>query len=140
MGHPNPPHADRCRLCSDFISDREVLVVPRPSLGRLRFDDGLVVELDRTVVLGRKPTPTSPDARAVTVPDPQRTLSRYHAEVRVVDWQVFVADCGSTNGTCVEVPGQPVMQLRPDDPFLIPGGTAVTMGDVVRFVYEVSQA
>lgn len=137
-GHLNPPHADLCRICATRISDRHVQTVARPSLGRLRFDDGLVVELDRTVVLGRRPTPATPGTGAVTVPDDDRALSRNHAEVRVVDWQVFVVDCDSTNGTCVEIPGQPVAQLRPHDPYLITGGTAVSLGDVVRFVYDVS--
>ncbi|MFP5371917.1 MAG: FHA domain-containing protein [Actinomycetes bacterium] len=137
-GHPNPPHADRCRSCDVAITDREVRTVARPSLGRLRFDDGLVVELDRTVVLGRKPTPSVDGGGAVTIPDEERTLSRDHAEVRVVDWQVFVVDRHSTNGTSVQIPGQPLVQLRPDDPYLITGGTAVMLGDLVRFVFDVS--
>lgn len=141
QGHLNPPHAAACRQCGGAIDDRTVATVSRPSLGRLRFVDGLVVELDRPLLLGRKPRARRQVSVGteglVALPDPEQLLSRTHAEVRLEDWQVLVLDCGSTNGTVVELPGAEPQQLRPEEPCLITPGTKVNLGDGAAFVFEV---
>ncbi len=142
-GHPNPPYATSCRNCRRAITDRTVAVVPRPVIGRLRFEGGPLVPLDRPLLIGRKPPESSTilgePAGAVRLPDPERRLSRIHAEVRLVDWQVQVVDRDSMNHTFVEVPGQSPVQLRPAEAFPIPIGTVVSLGQLVSFVYEVEQ-
>lgn len=144
-GHANPPYADRCRSCNTAIADRRVRMQLRPSLGRLRFDDGLVVDLDRPLLVGRRPRPPESDAGAETpaliaIPDPEMLLSRVHLEVDLDGWQVLVVDCHSVNCTFVEAPGQPVRQLRPEEPCLIGPGTRVDLAHVAAFVYEVPGA
>ena len=59
--------------------------------------------------------------------------------MRLVDWQVQIVDRDSMNHTYVTVPGHAPTQLRPAEPFPIPLGTVVSMGDSVRFTYEVER-
>ncbi len=132
--HPNPPHFDSCRTCGAEITDHSVTVITRPPLGTLTFDDGRVEVLDAPLVVGRKPrvdqTIGSEPARAVALDDPDRLLSRVHAEIRLSDWQVQVIDRESMNHTFVQIPGQTMLQLRPGEPFSIPPGTRITFGEV----------
>jgi hypothetical protein len=134
--HPNPPHGELCRTCGQPIADRTVTTIVRPPLGRLRLPDGRVIELSHPVVLGRRPPEDlsidGEPAQSIRLPDDDKVLSRVHAEVRLVDWQVQVVDRDSMNHTFVELPGHPPMQLRPAEPFPIPLGAIVNLGDSVR--------
>lgn len=140
-GHLNPPHAEACRTCGSAIADRTVHVVARPSLGRLVFDSGLVSEIDRPLRIGRKPTtegvaPTAEVPRLVVLPDPEGSLSRVHAEVRIEGWEVLLVDQDSTNGTLVELPGQAPVRLRPMDPCLLTAGSRITFADIAGCRFE----
>lgn len=138
-GHPNAPQADQCRTCAAPIIDRTVSIIARPVLGTLHFDDGRVERLDVPLVLGRKPKPDQTigdeTGRAIMLDDPDKLLSRVHAEVRLVDWQVQVLDRESMNHTFVQLPGQTMFQLRPGEPFPIPPGTRIILGDVTSCIY-----
>lgn len=140
-GHLNPPQAERCRGCSAAIVDRSIRVVSRPSLGHLSFDGGTVVDIDRPLLIGRKPTAegVADDAEVpglVVLPDPDGSLSRVHAEVRIEGWEVLVVDRNSTNGTFVEIPGQLPVMLRPMEPCLISPGTRITLADVATCAFR----
>lgn len=145
-GHANPPSVERCASCGGPIPDRRVVQVERPVLGRLRFSDGMVVDLDRPLVLGRKPDHApagkigGEDPGLIALPDPDRALSRVHAEVRLEDWHVLVVDRRSANGTVVEIPGEDAMQLHPDQPCLITTGTRVNLAEVISFTFEAPPA
>ncbi len=142
-GHSNPPLGQSCRLCGQPIVDRAIKLVDRPSLGRLRFDDGLVVELDRPLLVGRKPDhqPVPPingeSPGIVALPDPDKALSRLHLEVQIEDWHVLVVDRGSANGTLVEIPGHDGEALRPNQRCMIIAGTRVTLAEAASLTYEV---
>jgi hypothetical protein len=130
LGHLNAPHADVCRACDQQIVDRDVQVVPRPAVGHLRFENGLVVAVDRPLLVGRKPTTeghTGEVPGLVVLPDPDGLLSRVHLEVRLEGWEVLVVDRESLNGTIVTIPGQEPQLLRPLEPFLISAGTAIDL-------------
>lgn len=140
-GHLNPPQADQCRSCGAAIADRTIRVVARPTLGHLRFDGGMVADIDRPMLIGRKPTvdglvPGAEVPALVVLPDPDGSLSRVHAEIRLEGWEVLVVDRDSTNGTRVEVPGQPPVLLRPHEPFLVSPGATITLADVVTCTYQ----
>ena len=141
-GHSNPPQAERCRVCEQPIDDLAISVVSRPVLGRLRFDDGLVVDLDRPVLLGRKPTYRPGQAesvdppRLITLADPDQSLSRLHAEVLIDGWQVSVVDRDSTNGTTVTVPGGRPVDLQPNEPMPVVPGTRIELGDSAACTFE----
>lgn len=140
-GHANPSHADLCRTCDAPVTDRTIHTVARPSLGRIRFDDGTVNELDRHLVLGRNPAPDTlvgdEPADLVRLDDPDHLLSRTHLVLRLDGWQVQAVDRDSLNHTYVQVPGRPAFQLRPGEPYPLPPGTIVRLGDEIGFTYEV---
>lgn len=138
-GHANPPHNDQCRHCRVTIEDRTITTIPRPSLGVLRFEDGHDEALDQPLVIGRKPiadeTTGSEPGRAVRLDDPDKLLSRIHAEVQLAGWQVQVIDRESMNHTFVQIPGQVLFQLRPGEPFPIPPGTRIVFAEVTECRY-----
>ena len=135
-GHANPPTSTSCRLCGVDIADTTVLLVPRPVIARLAFDSGLVVDVDRSQLIGRRPTaPTDADElpNLITLPSPDGDISRAHTAVRVEGWDLLVEDVGSTNGTEVRLPGRDPVRLREHDPVLVVAGTEVTLAGTVRF-------
>lgn len=140
VGHANPSHAELCRTCRAAISDRTVHTVARPSLGLIRFDDGTIAHLDRHLVIGRNPSADSfqdlHPVELLRLDDPDQILSRTHLVLRLDGWQVHAIDCDSLNHTFVQVPGRPAFQLRPNDPYPLPLGSVVRLGDEVGFTYE----
>jgi len=142
-GHLNPPFAERCRVCQEPISPQDPVTVTRPSLGHLRLSNGLVLTLDRGVVLGRNPHAVAgapgPQPNLVRLNDPNKDISSQHLEVRLEGWFVTVRDLKSTNGTQVVLPGQPPITLRADEPMTIGPGAKVVLADVFDFLFEADQ-
>lgn len=139
VGHLNAPYAYDCRICGSTPLRDEVLDVPRPSLGRLRFSSGHVVEVDRPIVIGRAPSPHARTPQPpLLVSVPGADVSRNHVEVRPEDWTTLVIDLNSSNGTSVILPGRPPQRLRPQEPLQIIDGTEVGLTDSVSFRFEVS--
>ena len=105
--------------------------VTRPSLGRLQLDDGDSVELDHDLLIGRNPDRDTDPSRAALrrVKAIGDKVSRSHLEVRLQGWDIFVVDCGSTNGTFV-VPhaGGQVVPVDPGRPQLVEPGATVYFG------------
>jgi hypothetical protein len=105
----------------------------------LCFEDGHTEPLDRPLLIGRKPDPDetsgSEPARAVQLDDPDKVLSRVHAEIRIAEWQVQVIDRESMNHTFVQLPGQVLFQLHPGEPFPIPPGTRIVFAEVAECRY-----
>jgi hypothetical protein len=138
-GHANPPTSTTCRMCGQAVTDTTVMTIPRPVVARLVFDSGLIVDVDRPQLIGRRPS-SPPEAEEipnlVTIPSPDSEISRAHAAVRVEGWDVLVEDVGSTNGTEVRLPGRDPVRLREHDPVLVVSGTEVILAAVVRFQVE----
>jgi len=138
-GHVNPPTAAQCRLCAASLTGAEVVVVPRPVIARLVFDSGLIVDVDRPQLIGRRPTaPTDAEEipNLVTIPSPDSDISRVHTAVRVEGWDLLVEDLGSTNGTEVRLPAREPVRVREHEPVLVVPGTEVTLAGTVRFRVE----
>ena len=116
-----------------------MVAVPRPVLARLVFDSGLVIDVDRPQLIGRRPT-APPEAdeipNLVTIPSPDSDISRAHTGVRIEGWEVLVEDAGSTNGTEVRLPAREAVRLREHEPLLVVPGTEVTLAGTVRFRVE----
>lgn len=114
-------------------------VAPVP-VARVVLSTGLVVPLDRTVLLGRAPQVGRVAARElprlVTVPSPQQDVSRTHAQVRQEGEHVVVTDLESLNGTRVARPGGSVRRLRPGEPTVVAPAEIVDLGDGVTFTVE----
>ncbi|NMN01633.1 FHA domain-containing protein [Bifidobacterium panos] len=64
---------------------------------------GQSITIDRSALLGRKPSETIPEgAKSITVEDPTHTISRNHAAISVdTDGQLWIEDYGSLNGTFI---------------------------------------
>jgi hypothetical protein len=139
QGHPNPPSWERCRTCQAELTG-DAALAPRPLLGRMRTSAGEVVELDRTVVVGRRPraprTSAGDGARLVAVDSPSQDISRSHVEVRLEGWHVLVSDMATTNGTTLLRPGQPPRRLHPGEGVLVADGDVVDLGDGVTLAFE----
>ena len=135
--------ATACRSCGVPLDQVDAVTMPRPVLGVLRFSNGIEVELDRAVIVGRAPKAERISAREIpqliTLPSPDKDISRSHMEVRLDGWHVIVVDLGSTNGTVVTLPGQAPERLRPSEEQPISPGTVVTIAEEITFVYEVSE-
>jgi len=113
-------------------------VEPLPA--RMVLSTGLVVALDRAVLLGRAPQVARVTnrelPRLVTVPSPNQDISRTHAEVRVEGEHVVVTDLDSTNGVHVSRPGEGVRRLHPGEPSVVGTDEVVDLGDGVTFTVE----
>ncbi|WP_125773485.1 FHA domain-containing protein [Antribacter gilvus] len=151
QGHPNPPSRDACRTCGTAL-EGDAHPAPRPSLGRVVITGGTatsgavgsrggqVVELDRPVVVGRRPRSSTTSAsdmpRLVTVSSPQQDISRSHVQITLEDWHVLVADLATTNGTTLMRPGQQPRRLHPNEKELVADGDVVDLGDGVTLTFE----
>lgn len=119
--------------------------VPAPArqpapVARIVLSTGLVVPLDRTVLLGRAPqvgrVSNADLPRLVTVPSSTQDVSRTHAEVRQEDEQVLVTDLASLNGVRVMRPGVAPRRLHPGEPTVVLPGDVVDLGDGATFRLE----
>ncbi|MBO3101242.1 FHA domain-containing protein [Cellulomonas fengjieae] len=110
------------------------------SPARLVLSTGLVVPLDRAVLLGRAPQVARVTnrelPRLITVPSPQQDISRTHAEVRVDGEHVVVTDLDSTNGIHVARAGEGARRLHPGEPSVVGADEVVDLGDGVTFSVE----
>jgi hypothetical protein len=137
--HFNNPNAANCMICGLSMLHLTLNLVsgPRPTLGFIVFDDGSTFGLDRSYVIGREPVPTdgSP-AELLVLSENNETLSRTHAELRLVDWSVQLLDMGSTNGTYIwDHSFERWNQLSPGQPVDLKSGDTVALGRRT-FVFE----
>lgn len=135
--HANPPSRSRCWQCSEPLEGSPVVRVARPALGELAFEDGRVIPLARTVLIGRSPRADRTDATGipelVVVPSPNNDVSRTHARIFLDGWQVLIEDLGSTNGTIVTDRSGDSRRIRAGEPAILVDGTRIDLGDGVRF-------
>lgn len=114
----------------------ERIEAPAPShvegAWRLRAAGGIEVLLVRPVVLGRDPVadPARPDAAAIPLADPARSVSKTHARVEVVEGRVQVTDLASTNGTRVLTAEGASHELEPGRAFDAPNGATLLLGEL----------
>ncbi|MFI6216969.1 FHA domain-containing protein [Nocardia brasiliensis] len=138
--HLNDPRVSFCAVCGIRMDQLTCVLTDgvRPPLGLLLLDDGTSFVLDADCVIGREPEhaeAVSRGARPVRLEDRSGGMSRAHAEIRLVDWDVTVVDGGSTNGTHIRQPGhQDWSRAIPGHPVkLIPGAQVQLGSRVVTF-------
>jgi hypothetical protein len=140
-GHVTSPENSECRVCGLAVPRQAPILVARPPLGVLIFDNGDRVEIDRPVVLGRDPKPvSSPDPETPVlhaVASATGQVSRTHAEIRADGWDVVLTDLDAMNGTAVTLPGASPMAIEPGVPTVITPGARVDLGGESGFVFEV---
>lgn len=104
---------------------------------KLRLSSGLVVSLNRPVLLGRAPQAPRTSAeppRLVTVASPNQDISRTHAEVRMEGEDVLVTDLRSTNGVLLLREEAGPQRLHPGEPTVVEPGVVVDLGEGVTFL------
>jgi pSer/pThr/pTyr-binding forkhead associated (FHA) protein len=108
--------------------------------GVARLSTGQVIELDRTVIIGRRPRSTrvSGDSmpHLVAVESPQQDISRSHLEIRPEGDSVVVIDLRTTNGSTLLRPGADPVRLHPGEQTLVLSGDVVDLGDGVTVAFE----
>ncbi|WP_216892681.1 FHA domain-containing protein [Nocardia alni] len=131
--HPSDPRAAFCTVCGMPVDQTQrPTEVVRPPLGRLMLDDGTTLVLIADTVLGRDPQNSDAAQRGMQpfkIEDTSGGMSRAHAEIRLVNWDVTIADRGSTNGTHVRLPGrQDWIRVLPNQPMALPFGAELMLG------------
>ncbi|MEU6586791.1 FHA domain-containing protein [Nocardia sp. NPDC046763] len=143
-GHLNDPRASLCAACGIRMEPMACVLTEgiRPPLGVLLLDDGTSYVLDSDLVIGREPERSDQvrrGAQAIRIPDTSGGMSRVHAEIRLVGWDVLVMDRGSANGTHIRPPGRPdwvraapgqPTVLKPDSQLLL-GGRVFTFNSPI---------
>lgn len=119
-----------------FFELERTMIRPRktpPHGPELRLSNGLTITLEETVVIGRRPHALTDDgnARQVSI-DSDRELSRTHAAFgRTNLGEVWVMDCGSSNGTwVVDTNGQRVAELEPQIRYRLHPSDVLEIGNV----------
>lgn len=152
---PTVDHDGMTVLSSDVVALRRQLpdwagdAVPGPLAvpaaqkappAKIQLSSGLVVSLNRPVLLGRAPqvsrVSNSELPRLVTVPSPNQDISRTHAEVRMDGEDVLVTDLRSTNGVLLLRQGHGPQRLHPGDATVVEPGVVVDLGEGVTFIVE----
>ena len=133
--HFNDPNLRYCSVCGISMAQQTLVQHegPRPPLGVLLLDDGSTFRLDVDYVVGREPQQdpevVAGTVRPLRITDADGVVSRRHARVALVGWDVHVVDLGSANGTFVQLPGDPQRhQLVANQPVVVRPGTQVTLG------------
>jgi hypothetical protein len=116
-----------------------------PAAPVLRFDDGMVVDVDSDLVLGRRPDGhelvTSGTAKPVPIADTQNVLSSAHAAIQRAGREVSLVDLGSLNGTHVAGPeATEWTQLEPGVAHALSDGDRLLLGwTVITFEQAAEQ-
>ncbi|WP_054815765.1 FHA domain-containing protein [Nocardia arizonensis] len=137
--HPSDPRSAFCTVCGMPVDQTQALIeVVRPPLGMLVLDDGMTYMLAADAILGRDPEHSEAAQRGLVplkVDDSSGGMSRAHAEIHLVNWDVTVIDRGSTNGTRTRLPGyRDWVRLTPNQPMILVQGTEVMIGNrVLRY-------
>lgn len=112
----------------------------RPARGRIRLSTGRVVELERPVIIGRRPKSTRTTGAdlptLVAVDSPEQDISRSHVEIRAEGEHVLVTDLDTTNGTVLLRGGSEPVRLHPQEPTMAVTGDVLDLGDDVTVTFE----
>ncbi len=137
-GHPAPVVPES--VAHEHYESTDNVPPRRPARGRIVLSTGRVVELERPVVIGRRPKSTRTSGSElptlVAVDSPEQDISRSHVEIRAEGEHVLVTDLDTTNGTVLlRVGGDPV-RLHPNEPTMVVTGDVLDLGDGVTVTFE----
>ncbi len=134
-GHFNDPRSRFCSSCGiSMVQNTQILTQgPRPPLGVMVFEDGATFSLSSDYVVGRQPEVSElvQDGLALPLPvdDPERSISRAHAELRLVDWDVHLVNLSGTNGSFVwDENGQQWVPIPEGQSVVLTPGMRVALG------------
>ncbi len=133
-GHFNDPRARFCAACRAAMAPATPTVAgPRPPLGVLIFDDGTTWALTADFVIGRQPDVSEAvqrgDALPLPVEDPERSLSRAHAQIHLSGWDVHFTNLSTTNGSFLWDAGRAEWRPLPTgEPLVLEPGARIGLG------------
>lgn len=111
-----------------------------PARGRVIVSSGQTVDLDRPVIIGRRPRSTRASGDSVphlvAVDSPQQDISRNHLEIRPEAGACVVIDLHTTNGSTLLRPGADPVRLHPGEQTVVVSGDMVDIGDGVTVRFE----
>jgi hypothetical protein len=99
-------------------------------------DDGSVLPVPRSTIVGRNPADATGVHRLLGIPDLSRTISRSHALLEPEGSTVWVTDLGSANGTAIASSGQVFEYLPPGVRVAAPVGARLALGERVLRVAD----
>ncbi|MDO4901104.1 FHA domain-containing protein [Actinomyces sp.] len=140
-GHANPTNYVTCRECGAELT-QPARIIPCPPLGTVRVSSGGEVLLDRPVLVGREPSAEGVaelDAAApalITVPSPERVISRNHLLIRLDEWSVLARSLSASNGTVLRRDGVSPMRMSSTEPVLLRSGDILDLGDGQSLLLE----
>jgi hypothetical protein len=136
-GFFNHPDARYCSRTGVKMGASQTIVLtqgPRPPLGVLTLDDGATMTIQWDTVIGREPGNDErvhrEEAAPFLVSDDAQSVSRSHAILELVDWDVLISDLGSRNGTYIQLgPDESRRELAAGERVVLHSGTIVHLGD-----------
>lgn len=113
---------------------------PAASYPTVELSTGETAALDRPVVIGRKPEATrfapGREPHLITVPSPQRDVSRSHVRLDYDGRHVVVRDLNTTNGTILHRRGQSPLRIDPASDLLLVGEDVLDLGDGITLIVK----
>ena len=105
----------------------------------LLLDTGQSIPVDRTIVLGRAPSPVSPGDVPIPVDDQTRSLSRTHVRISPTASGISIVDMNSANGTRARTPNGRTHTLAPGQPLELPLNSQLLLGERLISVVDLRQ-
>ena len=105
----------------------------------LLLDTGQSIPVDRTIVLGRAPSPVSPGDVPIPVDDQTRSLSRTHVRISPTSSGISIVDMNSANGTRARTPNGRTHTLVPGQPLELPLNSQLLLGERLISVVDLRQ-
>ncbi len=140
FNHPEARYCSRTGVKMGASHTRQLIQGDRPPLGVVTFSDGTTYSVEHNTVIGRAPEghPSVVDGTAapLSIVDDGRRISRQHLLLELVDWDVYVTDLETANGTWFRnSPTEEARRLGRSERVQLNSGGEVGMGDLT-FIYH----
>ena len=109
------------------------------SYATLLLDTGQSIPVNRTIVLGRAPSPQRATDSPIPVEDQTRSLSRTHVRIAPSEGGITIEDLNSANGTRARSPNGQTHTLVPGQPIELPMNSQLLLGERLISVVDLRQ-
>lgn len=109
------------------------------SYAALLLDTGQSIPVNRTIVLGRAPSPQRATDSPMPVEDQTRSLSRTHVRIAPSEGGITIEDLNSANGTRARSPNGQTHTLVPGQPIELPMNSQLLLGERLISVVDLRQ-
>ena len=109
------------------------------SYAALLLDTGQSIPVNRTIVLGRAPSPQRATDSPIPVEAQTRSLSRTHVRLAPSEGGITIEDLNSANGTRARSPNGQTHTLVPGQPIELPMNSQLLLGERLISVVDLRQ-